>query len=393
MKTVLTRLVLAVFVLSMSRTLLSEDAKQTAPNLAKKAAAAEAAARKAEQAAAANPGDKAVRAAARTARAAARAAEVAARTMPADEAPAPVVVAEPPAVKPERKAAKPAEKTVDRKAEADKAADVPSAPAQRVIVVKEPPAKVVEQAAVKKAETAKKAKTAAVVELKAEAAVAVDAQAQQYEQMMRPKMWRELEFIRQNCDLAPEQRPKIKAAAEVSVKQAAKDFVRGMQNGRQGDVGKTIRNGLFKTLEETLTAEQMTRYREMGARRTASIKSVTIKSTVSRLDSFLYLSREQRDKISTTLSEKWQEGWEQWLMVSRYGGLYFPMIPDNDLLPHLSEQQKQVWQGAQKINPGGFWGGEQQPVDDAWWTGKEATEKPKAEASGADAKPAGEGNK
>ncbi len=219
-----------------------------------------------------------------------------------------------------------------------------------------------------------------------------DGQVQQYEQMMRPRMWRELEFIRQNCELTPDQRPQIKAAAEASVKQAAKDFVKGRRQGGQATVGTAIRNDLIKTLEKTLTPEQMTHYREVAARRTASIKSTTIRTTVAKLDNFLYLSREQRDKVSASLTENWKEDWEQWLMLWRYGGMYFPTVPDKELVPHLNAQQKQVWKGAQKINAS-FWGGEQQQDDeDKWWTGKE-DDQPKAKSGEADSKPAGKGDK
>src|SRR4051794_10538509 len=49
-----------------------------------------------------------------------------------------------------------------------------------------------------------------------------DAQIQQYVQLLQPAMWSELDFIRQVCDLAPEQRPQIKNAAEIATKEAAK---------------------------------------------------------------------------------------------------------------------------------------------------------------------------
>ncbi|MDB5339199.1 MAG: hypothetical protein JWN70_4818 [Planctomycetaceae bacterium] len=276
------------------------------------------------------------------------------------------------------------------KAAADKAAE--KATAKKA---EKPAVKAEEKPAAAKAEAAKAPARVIVVPAAAAAEVnADDGQVLQYEQMMRPKMWRELEFIRQNCDLTPEQRPKIKAAAQASVKQVAKDIVHKNQGRIRGDVsaGTVIRKDLLKTLEQTLTPEQMARYQEVAVRRTASIKNTTIRSTVARLDSFLYLSREQRDKISATLSDNWREEWEQWLMLSMYGGMYFPTIPDKDLLPHLSAQQKQVWQGAQKIMPG-FWGGEQVQDDDEWWNAKEEVDQPKAKAGEADAKPAGEGDK
>lgn len=213
----------------------------------------------------------------------------------------------------------------------------------------------------------------------------LDAQAQQYEQMLQPKKWRELEFIKQTCNLTPQQRPTIKAAADASVKQAAKELLRNMRAGNQGDVGVYIRKDLVKVLEKTLTPEQLVRYNEEAARRSAAVKKTTIRSTVALLDGYLYMSREQRDKIMEALTANWQEGWEQWLMISMYGGRYFPMIPDEQLIPHLNDQQQKVWQGAQKINPGWGGGGLRQQANDDWWEGKAETEKqetntPKVEA-------------
>ena len=59
---------------------------------------------------------------------------------------------------------------------------------------------------------------------------AADAQAEaqvkqwipQFTEQYRPILAAELNFIRQMCDLAPEQRPKIKAAGEAGVKEAAR---------------------------------------------------------------------------------------------------------------------------------------------------------------------------
>jgi hypothetical protein len=219
----------------------------------------------------------------------------------------------------------------------------------------------------------------------------LDAQAQQYEQMLQPKMWRELEFIRKTCDLTREQRPKIKAAADASLKKAAKEVMRGMQRpDGQGDAGTFIRKEMRTTLEKTLTPEQMARYTEETAKRAAVRKKATLRSVVAQLDGYLYLSREQRDKVMQELQTNWKDDWESWIIIGQqYGGSYFPMIPDQHLVPHLNEKQKSVWQGVQKVNPG-FWGGGglRQQGNDDWWEGKEETEaKPAADAPKVEAKP------
>jgi len=216
---------------------------------------------------------------------------------------------------------------------------------------------------------------AAAVVVEDLAADPLDAQAMQYEQMLRPKMWRELEFIKQTCNLTREQRPKIKAAADASVKKAAKGALQQMRRpGNQTDPGAVIRKDLLTTLEKTLSKEQMDHYQQEAARRAAAVKKTTIRSVVAQLDGFLYLTQEQRDKVSDALDKNWQEGWEKWLMIWQYGGTYFPMIPDQHLVPHLSEQQKSVWQGVQKVDPGWGGGGLRQELNNDWWEGKEEGE-------------------
>src|SRR2546425_6387578 len=56
---------------------------------------------------------------------------------------------------------------------------------------------------------------------------------QQYVQLLQPTMWRELDFIRQVCDLTPEQRPKVKTAADAAVKEAAKAMLKPQRQPQQ----------------------------------------------------------------------------------------------------------------------------------------------------------------
>jgi hypothetical protein len=226
------------------------------------------------------------------------------------------------------------------------------------------------------------AAAAVVTEVEEAPADDANAEAVQYEQMLHPKMWRELEFIKQTCNLTREQRPKIKAAGDASLKKAAKEvMVRMRQAGGQGDAGTFIRKDMQPTLEKTLSPEQLVRYNEELLRRAAARKKTTLRSVVSQLDGYLYLNREQRDKILQSLDGKWQDEWEHWLQIGMYGGNYFPMIPDEHVVPHLNDQQKTVWQGVQKINPG-FWGGGifgRQVQVDEWWDGKDEADVAKPE--------------
>lgn len=214
---------------------------------------------------------------------------------------------------------------------------------------------------------------------------AVDAQVQQwipqFTQQYRPILMTELNFIRQMCDLKPEQRPKVKAAGEAAVTQVVRRMAeqqgRAMQqqvvnfvereNAAPPDPRRFILDALAKALKETLTEEQMTKYTEESAKRTALRKRAAMQSAVALLDANLCLTVEQRNQITESVSAKWQTEWESWLMLSQYGGQYFPTIPDNLIVPHLNVEQKSVWNGFQKVSFG-HWGGDgQEQQNDHWW--------------------------
>jgi hypothetical protein len=207
----------------------------------------------------------------------------------------------------------------------------------------------------------------------------IDAQVQQwipqFTQQYRPMLAPELNFIRQVCDLVPEQRPKIKAAGDAGVKEAALKMAE-LQGGRmrggavrvtvQPDPRRIIREALAKALQETLTPEQLAKYTEEATQRTVLRKRAAILCVVARLDDTLCLTAEQRDKIAASITSAWQDKWEQWLMLSAYGDQYFPTVPDQLVASHLNADQKSVWNGLQKVEFGFFSGGNA-PENDGWW--------------------------
>jgi hypothetical protein len=201
-----------------------------------------------------------------------------------------------------------------------------------------------------------------------------DAMVQQWIQQYRPYLLTELNFIRQMCDLPKEQRPKIKAAGEAGLREAATKFAKTQQRRQGIDVSQfsprtIIRQALEQALKETLTEEQMARYTAEAAARTAQHKRAVILSVVSRLEGALCLTGDQREEITKTLTSNWQDKWESWLTVHQYGDLYFPQVPDQNIVPCLNEQQRSVWSGFQKIVVNQNVGPAAQQLDDAEWWG------------------------
>jgi hypothetical protein len=196
-------------------------------------------------------------------------------------------------------------------------------------------------------------------------------------QQLRPALMSELAFIRQMCDLPKEQRPKIKTAGEASLEKAARQLAqqqfgnnRRMSGGRNepADPRQVIADELNQALKLALTSEQMAQYTSEATKRTARRKRAAILGAVALLDETLSLTAEQREKTYDSIAANWQPGWEQWLMLQRYGGQYFPMIPDQQVVPHLNAEQRSVWSGLQRVSFGGWSGIEGQvQEEDGWW--------------------------
>jgi hypothetical protein len=197
-----------------------------------------------------------------------------------------------------------------------------------------------------------------------------DAQLEQYIQLLKPTMWQELNFIRQVCDLTLEQRPKIRAAADVAVKEGAKAIIKRERDGVQPAVGvDALRNNFHEALTKTLTAEQVARFDAEQTKRREARRQAAIWGAVASLDGALFLSEEQREKIVNNLQKNWQREWEGWLEACQYNGQYFPQIPEQHVAPELNPEQKLVWSNVEKIAMNS-WDGEEGPDKDkeeAWW--------------------------
>ncbi|WP_010586575.1 hypothetical protein [Schlesneria paludicola] len=202
---------------------------------------------------------------------------------------------------------------------------------------------------------------------------------EQYFQQLIPTRNAELAFVRLMCgELTPEQRRRIKSEADVALKAAARKFAEQQQQQQQrGQGGRVnsiaepqsqIRVAISRVLKESLTEEQWTRFAAEASARNAIRKRAAIQSVVSRLDDQLLLTHEQREKITQSLTANWQSEWEKWIMMSlMYGNRFFPLIPDHYITPHLTTEQKSVWQGIQKVNPGWRMVQGQENFDDEWW--------------------------
>ena len=189
---------------------------------------------------------------------------------------------------------------------------------------------------------------------------------QQYRQQFQQLVRGELLFIRTVCKPSKEQYQPIAAVGDKALKETVRKFAEvqkkmmrgGFQAGQQPtfpDPRKLIADALTKSVKTTLSAEQATRYQDELDKRGANRKRVALINLVAKLDHDLVLTAEQRDKLAASLSSQWDDRWALSLDMFHHGDQFYPSIPDNLLLPILSEAQKGVWRSAAKNN-NVFWG-------------------------------------
>ena len=212
--------------------------------------------------------------------------------------------------------------------------------------------------------------------------IQVDAQVKQRERQFLPQlsplMTAELSFINRACNLNLEQRKKIKAASDLCLKAAVRTYAlaaNGRAFGFQGrrvetipDPSELMHQALANVLEETLQPQQRTAYDAEMAKRKAFRQRAAVAGLVAIIDKRLFLTAEQRQKLSESLVNNWNPNWGQSSETLINAADNLPGIPDQFVMPMLNESQQQVWRTTRKASYsswGGIgWGNELGAVDD-----------------------------
>lgn len=181
-----------------------------------------------------------------------------------------------------------------------------------------------------------------------------DAFVKQFEQQFGPQLRlmlrTELHLMRLVTQPTKEQYEKIAAEGETAFKTMTTRLAVQMRQG-QGvgtpDPRTLIADGISAAVQKTLSREQATRYREELDERTAARKRMVVKNLVAGVDRVLLLTTEQRGKLLLILERHWDASWNQ---PELYMGQYFPMMPDKEMLPILTDAQHAVWRGVTRGN-------------------------------------------
>jgi hypothetical protein len=183
-----------------------------------------------------------------------------------------------------------------------------------------------------------------------------EALVEQFAQQYRPILQAELHRARTVCKLSDEQRRDIAREAEWVIKDAAQrtaELQQRMMRGRRvggpnPDPSKVIPEGFARIIRDHLTPDQAGRYRAEVESRAAEEKRAAVRDLVAMLDAELILSAEQRDKLTESLSSRWDDAWGRAAGRSSLRPGFVPFIPDPLVSPFLDQTQQAVWRAIPK---------------------------------------------
>jgi len=203
-------------------------------------------------------------------------------------------------------------------------------------------------------------------------ALAADRQRQnainQYSTRGRPFVRAELIFVRHICPMSQEALRQISRDADqvltdvvtkmVDVRLQRRITVRkGTAAVANSDGAKLLQDGLTAVMKKHLSPEQWSHYQAELDKRQTSRKPIAVRYLVDALDRDLYLSDQQRARLTESLSAHWDDGWDTYLESILQGNQFYPINIDLVVLPVLSEAQREVWRGSQRRSLTWFFGG------------------------------------
>jgi hypothetical protein len=192
----------------------------------------------------------------------------------------------------------------------------------------------------------------------------------QFTQQARPLLRAELIFARNVCHLNREELRKVNQEAQTMLAEVVEKLVDAQFQPRarmvqvqvqtQGrvpnslDAQQLLQDGVVAVMKKNLSAKQWSLYEPERRKRDENRKHTTIRYFVDAIDRDLFLTPEQCKRLEDLLKEKWDAAWTMYLENHLFGNKYYPMTIEPVVTPILTDAQKQVWQGVQKV--GIFWG-------------------------------------
>ena len=220
----------------------------------------------------------------------------------------------------------------------------------------------------------------ALIAVEAAAAPAdAELQLEPYLAQYRPVVKTELSFANRVCKFTPEQRTAVIADAKTWLKEYATKQAKGqpaqnagmwMQLGglarQDSSPRRSLEDGVAEVVKKHISDEQQETYeKEFNERRAFHVATV-VENLVAVIDEKLYLSEEQREKMTADLKENWDDSWGLQLHHFTHMSNYLPNMPADRVVKHLNKEQTARWNSIQKVSFGNDLNQEQQ------WVGGQA---------------------
>jgi len=177
----------------------------------------------------------------------------------------------------------------------------------------------------------------------------------------------ELIFVRNICKLDRDQFRRINVDAGKVLADVVTKMVDGQVEPRAAiaagraatnpDGARALQEALAALMKNDLSPDQWSRYQAEHDKRLASRKPIALLYLMDALDRELFLTDQQRATLTASLSAHWNDGWSMYLEYVLYGNQFYPMDIDPLVAPVLTDTQKKVWQGFQRVRVGWGFGG------------------------------------
>ena len=211
-------------------------------------------------------------------------------------------------------------------------------------------------------------------------AAAIAANQKTLEQQMRaqlePMLKAELSFANRTAELNDDERRKLIADSKKWFEEFIGPFVKkqdpnqrqmmlqggngiwfGGQAPNRDDPRKSIQTGVAKVISDTLPKEKQDKFKEECRKREEFVRLTTVDNLVARVDEKVILSADQRNKVSDALIKHWDDSSPPQLEAFAISSTIWPGIPDQWVLPELTESQRAVISRINRTSGRVFFGG------------------------------------
>ena len=180
----------------------------------------------------------------------------------------------------------------------------------------------------------------------------------QFQPQFQQLLYGELAFMRRVCKPEKKSFAEVAKAANAGLKAPMREYILAMygsqtifNNGASdADPRSAVGKLLLPLVKGKLSDEKYQLYVQERNKRDEAHQHAVVLNLVAGLDERLVLTTEQRAKLVQALSANYEHSWDQFFEVYGFGNQYLPSVRDKTIVALLDDQQKKVWNQADKIS-------------------------------------------